>query len=322
MPKVSVIVPVYKVESYLRKCVDSILGQSFSDFEVILVDDGSPDNCGAICDDYATRDQRVKVIHKINGGLSDARNVGLDVAIGQYICFVDSDDWIEQDLLKDNVAVLEHSGADLSIFGFTEIYSDREVVHTQAKDPKKTPNDKYYNFHKTPVMAWCKLYRANLWQNIRFPVGMRHEDDYIHPQIMALANKVEFLEKPYYVYNKTNQSSIMQTLNYFEDRYVYFLCAMQFVKCTENVKDETYVRSLKKAYDFAFKAWNCNLVTTVLTTKQQKEVEAFIEKYSHDAKKFLSFWQRKYLWGYQHFRFLNKVKGYIYLKKYQKRSQH
>ena len=106
MPKVSVIVPVYKVESYLRKCVDSILGQSFSDFEVILVDDGSPDNCGAICDDYATRDQRVKVIHKINGGLSDARNVGLDAAIGQYICFVDSDDWIEQDLLKDNVAVL------------------------------------------------------------------------------------------------------------------------------------------------------------------------------------------------------------------------
>ena len=95
MPKVSVIVPVYKVESYLRKCVDSILGQSFSDFEVILVDDGSPDNCGAICDDYATRDQRVKVIHKINGGLSDARNVGLDAAIGQYICFVDSDDWIE-----------------------------------------------------------------------------------------------------------------------------------------------------------------------------------------------------------------------------------
>ena len=155
MPKVSVIVPVYKVESYLRKCVDSILGQSFSDFEVILVDDGSPDNCGAICDDYATRDQRVKVIHKINGGLSDARNVGLDVAIGQYICFVDSDDWIEQDLLKDNVAVLEHSGADLSIFGFTEIYSDREVVHTQAKEPKKTLNDKYYNFHKTPVMAWC-----------------------------------------------------------------------------------------------------------------------------------------------------------------------
>ena len=100
MIEISVIVPVYKVEKYLRKCVYSILTQSFIDFELILVDDGSPDNCGLICDEYATKDHRVKVIHKENGGLSDARNIGLDQMQGKYVFFVDSDDWISSDALE------------------------------------------------------------------------------------------------------------------------------------------------------------------------------------------------------------------------------
>ena len=104
VPKVSVIVPVYKVEAYLHRCVDSVLNQSFSDFELILVDDGSPDNCGAICDEYAQKDSRVHVIHKTNGGLSDARNAGIDWAFAnsdsQWLTFIDSDDWVHRDYLK------------------------------------------------------------------------------------------------------------------------------------------------------------------------------------------------------------------------------
>ncbi len=126
MCEISIIVPVYKVEPYLRKCVDSILAQTFTDFEVILVDDGSPDNSGKICDEYASKDSRVRVIHKENGGLSSARNAGIDVARGKYLGFVDSDDYIEKDmyeLLYDNIVKEQ---ADLSICGIYDIYAGKK----------------------------------------------------------------------------------------------------------------------------------------------------------------------------------------------------
>lgn len=125
MCEISIIVPVYKVEPYLRKCVDSILAQTFTDFEVILVDDGSPDNSGKICDEYASKDSRVRVIHKKNGGLSSARNAGIDVARGKYLGFVDSDDYIEKDmyeLLYDNIVKEQ---ADLSICGIYDVYEGK-----------------------------------------------------------------------------------------------------------------------------------------------------------------------------------------------------
>ena len=111
MPTISVIVPVYKVEPYIRKCVDSILGQTFSDIQVILVDDGSPDQCGKICDEYAKQDNRVEVIHKENGGLSDARNAGIPYAKGEYIIFLDSDDYIENDMFEYMYTRIKDSGA-------------------------------------------------------------------------------------------------------------------------------------------------------------------------------------------------------------------
>ena len=118
MPTISVIVPVYKVEPYIRKCVDSILGQTFSDIQVILVDDGSPDQCGKICDEYAKQDNRVEVIHKENGGLSDARNEGVKYATGKYILFVDSDDYIAEDLVEKTVEVAETQNCDIVLFDY------------------------------------------------------------------------------------------------------------------------------------------------------------------------------------------------------------
>ena len=123
MPKVSVIVPIYKVEPFLRCCVDSVLSQTFSDFELILVDDGSPDNCGIICDEYAARDSRIRVVHKQNGGLSDARNAGLNVAVGQYIYFLDGDDFIEPELLQIGVESMD-TGVDLVVFQYRQIWKD------------------------------------------------------------------------------------------------------------------------------------------------------------------------------------------------------
>lgn len=125
MPTISVIVPVYKVEPYIRKCVDSILGQTFSDIQVILVDDGSPDQCGKICDEYAKQDNRVEVIHKENGGLSDARNAGIPYAKGEYIIFLDSDDYIENDMFEYMYTRIKDSGADMATCGLYEVYKDR-----------------------------------------------------------------------------------------------------------------------------------------------------------------------------------------------------
>ena len=125
MPKISIIVPVYNVEKYLEKCVRSILAQTFTDFELILVDDGSPDSSGAMCDQFAEQDQRVKVIHKENGGLSDARNAGIEIATGEYLGFVDSDDYIADDMYELLYTNIVKEDADLSICGIYDVYEER-----------------------------------------------------------------------------------------------------------------------------------------------------------------------------------------------------
>ena len=127
MPKISIIVPVYNVEKYLEKCVRSILAQTFTDFELILVDDGSPDSSGAMCDQFAEQDQRVKVIHKENGGLSDARNAGIEIATGEYLGFVDSDDYIADDMYELLYTNIVKEDADLSICGIYDVYEGKEL---------------------------------------------------------------------------------------------------------------------------------------------------------------------------------------------------
>ena len=124
---ISVIVPVYKVEPYLRRCIDSIISQTYHNLEIILVDDGSPDNCGAICDEYAEKDTRVRVIHKSNGGLSDARNAGLDIMTGDYVAFVDSDDWIDKQHLSSMYALV-NGGADIAVSDVRRILTDETEI--------------------------------------------------------------------------------------------------------------------------------------------------------------------------------------------------
>lgn len=133
MPKISIIVPVYNVEKYLEKCVRSILAQTFTDFELILVDDGSPDSSGAMCDQFAKQDERVKVIHKENGGLSDARNAGIEIATGEYLGFIDSDDYIADDMYELLYTNIVKEDADLSICGIYDVYEGKEPVEKQQQ---------------------------------------------------------------------------------------------------------------------------------------------------------------------------------------------
>ena len=140
MPTISVIVPVYKVEKNIHRCVDSILGQTYADFELILVDDGSPDNCGAICDEYAAKDSRVVVIHQKNGGLSSARNAGIDIATGAYISFVDSDDYIYPNYLERLYEVLVEFDADISVCKMIEFSNDIPQLRESNSVPKAYHN--------------------------------------------------------------------------------------------------------------------------------------------------------------------------------------
>lgn len=194
---ISVIVPVYNVEDYIRRCIDSILNQSYKNFELLLIDDGSPDRCGDICDNYATRDNRVRVIHKINGGLSDARNVGIDIAKGSYLTFIDSDDWVHVDYIRSMYELAINRKAEIAVCGFiktsTEVKQDSSsevrILEFSNVEALQHLTGKLY----VPlVVTWGKLYKANLFRNIRFPVGKIHEDEFTTYKLLYVANKVVY----------------------------------------------------------------------------------------------------------------------------------
>lgn len=203
---ISVIVPIYKVEDYLPKCVDSILSQTYSHLEIILVDDGSPDRCGEICDEYAERDSRIQVIHKRNGGLSSARNAGIDIARGDYFSFVDSDDWIEPDMYEAMLSAAQEYDVPLVCAGrFDEDGATGEStpglcpVKTEAVTGKELVS-KIFRWDHLDSAAWDKLYARELFREIRYPVGRVVEDVPTTYRIALLAGKAVTLAKPVYHY--------------------------------------------------------------------------------------------------------------------------
>lgn len=203
---VSVIVPVYGVEQYLNKCVDSIINQTYKNLEIILVNDGSLDNCGKICDEYAEKDNRVKVIHKKNGGQGSARNCALRVASGEYITFVDSDDWLALDIIESLYNAIIINEADLSVCGFSSIKAN-EVLGEYWVCKKPESFDKiqalsvYYEGKYIYPAPWGKLYKRQLWEGVYFPEDVYREDEYIFYKVLEGANKVIHIGVAKYYYN-------------------------------------------------------------------------------------------------------------------------
>lgn len=216
MPSISVIVPVYKVEAFLHRCVDSILAQTFSDFELILVDDGSPDSCGAICDGYAEQNSRIHVIHQQNGGLSAARNTGIDWAMkhsaSRWLVFVDSDDWVHPDFLKTLYGTAEQTGCKLSACGFYRT-SGEDFPQEQDFSVHSLSADDYYcgQFHEgTTAVAWNKLYHKSLFKQLRYPIGKLHEDEFTTYLAVYQAGKVGVTPARLYAYYQ-NPNGIMRS---------------------------------------------------------------------------------------------------------------
>lgn len=206
-PKISVIVPVYKAEKYLHRCVDSILAQTFTDFEVLLIDDGSPDRSGEICDEYAQKDARVRVFHKKNGGVSSARNWGLDNAQGEWIAFVDSDDWVENHMLYS--LIKDKLDADVIICDFYRHTLDETIIKHLKTDETDTIKRLRY-WIQSYTTACCMLIKKELCirHNIVFPTKIRfREDFYFTTQIMYFAQYVHKINQPLYHYCNTNELS-------------------------------------------------------------------------------------------------------------------
>ncbi len=206
MATLTVIVPVYKVEPYLYRCVDSILAQTFADFELILVDDGSPDNCPAICDEYASFDSRVRVIHKENGGVSTARNVGLEHACGEYVTFVDSDDSISPDYLAALYEGVKDARADMVVAGYARITPDGETLMAFTPETRTmTGRDALFDCCQTDnsiIRApWCKLVRTSIAQHHPFPTDRKFSEDFATVyQWMFDSNTVVSTSKGQYAY--------------------------------------------------------------------------------------------------------------------------
>ena len=219
-PLISVIIPVYNVEKYIYKCVESIKNQTYKNLEIILVDDGSPDNCPQICDELSKSDSRIKVIHKKNGGLSDARNTGIKKSSGEYIFFADSDDYVEITIIEKLYNALKASQADMSICGYRLVdesgnelskhnkFESREFTKSEVLQAMA---DRTYNW--ILGVAWNKLYKRSLFNNISYPKGKLHEDDYVSHELYNLCEKVCVINENLYNYVQRNGSIINSAWN-------------------------------------------------------------------------------------------------------------
>ena len=238
---ISVIVPVYNVEKYIGRCVKSILEQSYRRLEILLVDDGSTDQSGSLCDEWERKDERIRVFHKENGGLSDARNEGIRNAKGEYLCFIDSDDYVEPQMIQVLYENLIASNADMSVCEFEKQQEGKEaafpydgnhrIKEYEGEEVLALLYSKEFLNRSTIVVAWNKLYRRELFDGIWYPVGRLHEDEYVIHRLLYKAGKLVYTSQSFYHYMQREQSimssfsekKIWDMLAAYEERISFLL---------------------------------------------------------------------------------------------------
>ena len=215
---VTVIVPIYNVENYLKKCVNSIINQTYENIEIILIDDGSTDGSGTICDEYLAKDNRIKVIHKKNEGLSKARNVGIEISNGDFITFIDSDDYFDTKFIENMLKIAVESKADLIISGLKDVFEKQKNIYADESDyytilSKEETYRKVLLQEEIDVSANAKLYQKEIFKNIRYPVGELYEDIKIIDKIIENANKIVYTKYKGYFYLQRNGSIMHSKIN-------------------------------------------------------------------------------------------------------------
>ena len=315
MPELSVIVPVYNAEKYLHKCVDSILTQTYRDFELLLVDDGSPDQCGTICDAYAAQDPRVKVIHKPNGGVSEARNVGLDKAKGNYISFIDPDDWVEPDMLRSAIEFCKSIQTDIVCFEVCEVRKNKKKFHYRFGEDKIFAAQDALQKILTDIIdnSPCnKIYKKAVWNGVRFPVGRRFEDVATIYKTFYNADRVGYIKKYFYYYVKHEGSAIALSFD-AQRRYECFLgykeryeFSKKFCKEAEEVC-KTFAAEAALSAITALEAGS-----GTLGAQEEKELFAFLQGIRGNVTGLRSK-NRLLFWGAGHCLAVNKIYGKLSL---------
>lgn len=275
---VSIIVPIYKVEKYLRQCIESIIEQTHQNIEILLIDDGSPDSSLQICEEYAKKDNRIKVFSKPNGGLSDARNYGLERAKGKYIAFIDSDDYVHKDYIQELLKKCIETKSDIAMCGIKRVDDNGQELEEIEITNKHIQTGREMileinDYSTTNVVAWNKLYKRHLFNNIEYPKGKLHEDEFTTHKLLYNANQIAITKEKLYFY-RYNANSIMNSslnikrlhiLEALEDRLKYFKA---------NNEDEIYNNTIIRYIDTIIYLYN------ISNAKKDKEIrKKILEKY-------------------------------------------
>lgn len=281
--KISVIVPVYRVEKYLDKCVKSIVNQTYENLEIILVDDGSPDNCPAICDEWAKKDSRIKVIHKENGGVSSARNAALKIASGEFIGFVDSDDWIEPDMYESLLKRIDETDSSIALCSYYSVETTGDTkAHRCISDKDKLGRDDYLRFivlGGDGGYIWNRLYRADIVKEVSFDENIWYSEDLLFNFKTALISKsVAVLDEPEYHYF---QKRIKERAWIMDDHSFDSMTAFEIMLSYNNIPDDVYDCCLRGYAAAAF-----TLLSGVLTN------EKYFYKYEEIRSAILKFKKR------------------------------
>lgn len=284
--KVSIIIPIYGVEKYLEECLDSVINQTYSNLEIILIDDESPDQCPVICDEYALKDNRIKVIHKKNGGAGSARNAGLKICTGEYICFIDSDDYVYPDYVKTLVEQLDYYKADIAVVDYYYLYKDGLTKNSLLIEDGCYSQIEYLERF---LVKWnCslmtnKLFKRNVLENLFFVEGRRIDDEFFTYKAVLKAKKIVQTNSYLYIYRMRASSVMWSATNYYEkmleDQVDYF--TERYDKVTEKYPE------LKKVYLE-------NLMDNMIRWKRQS---ADYPEMKQKVKKIIHFYRNKILFG-------------------------
>lgn len=291
-PLVTIIVPVYNVEKYLRRCLDSIVSQTYTNFEVILVDDGSPDHCGEICDEYAAKDIRFRVLHQQNGGVSIARNAGLveclNAGQSDYICFIDADDFIAPEMLHCMVRIAQSNDFDITTIGYNDVWENGKIK-CGSDQWGRSENAKEIQIQVLrdilPSFPCGKLFKRYLWETIRFPEKMRMEDFFIMAHVFFLARKIcVYGDLALYFYNHENVNSFSNSIgltNYIRLRYDWFLGWKERESLAKHFapayQEECSVQAIHRSVRAGLMNWNEN----ALSEGEYKNILQYLKAHRH-----------------------------------------
>ena len=283
---ITVICPVYGAEKYIHRCVDSVIHQTFTGWNLVLIDDGSPDRCGDICDAYADKDKRIRVIHQKNIGVSATRNRGLDEVHTEYFYFLDSDDYLPDYALQTLYTMAQDEDADIVVGGHSRVEPDGYIHCDSDNWPDlKTTEDIQLAIlrNQIPNFSWAKLFKRKLWDGIRYPVGQVMEDLYTAPHVFYRAKKIAITKNSLYFYSHENKGSIMSNggAKYIRLKYGQFL-AWREHEAVARVFNPLYVEECaRKALRAGTRAYMLNAGENELSHYEQGEIISFLQ--SHTA---------------------------------------